>query len=63
LNTKPGTSSLIPPIDGLDAVDFLDAENWLDGAELPGRLVAIGDGYISDWRWRNSTAASPAMSS
>src|SRR5260370_34618404 len=41
-----GTRSLILPIDGLDAVDFLDAENWLDGAELPGRLVAIGGGYI-----------------
>ena len=41
-----GTRSLIPPIDGLGAVDFLDAENWLDGAELPGRLVMIGGGYI-----------------
>src|SRR5260370_23264900 len=41
-----GTRSLIPPIDGLDEVDFLDAENWLDGGELPGRLVMIGGGYI-----------------
>ena len=41
-----GTRSLIPPIPGLDEVDFLDAENWLDGAELPGRLVVIGGGSI-----------------
>jgi pyruvate/2-oxoglutarate dehydrogenase complex dihydrolipoamide dehydrogenase (E3) component len=41
-----GTRSLIPPIPGLDKVDFLDAENWLDRAELPGRLVMIGGGSI-----------------
>src|SRR5499427_6945511 len=41
-----GTRSLIPPIPGLDEVDFLDAENWLDRAELPGRLVVIGGGSI-----------------
>ena len=41
-----GTRSLIPPIPGLDQLDFLDAENWLDRAELPGRLAMIGGGSI-----------------
>lgn len=41
-----GTRSQIPPIDGLDEIDFLDPENWLDRPELPGRLVVIGGGYI-----------------
>jgi pyruvate/2-oxoglutarate dehydrogenase complex dihydrolipoamide dehydrogenase (E3) component len=41
-----GTRNLIPPIPGLDEVDFLDAENWLDRSELPGRLVIIGGGSI-----------------
>ena len=40
-----GTRSLIPPIDGLDEIDFLDAGNWLDRPQLPGRLVVIGGGY------------------
>ncbi len=41
-----GTRSLIPDIEGLDAVDFLDAGNWLDGSDLPSHLVVIGGGYI-----------------
>jgi pyruvate/2-oxoglutarate dehydrogenase complex dihydrolipoamide dehydrogenase (E3) component len=41
-----GTRSLIPPIDGLDEIDFLDAGNWLDRPELPDALVVIGGGYI-----------------
>lgn len=44
LNT--GTRSLIPPIDGLDGVDLITAENWLDKPELPGRLAIVGGGYI-----------------
>lgn len=44
LNT--GTRSLIPPIRGLDAVDFLTSENWLDHTELPEHLAMIGGGYI-----------------
>jgi pyruvate/2-oxoglutarate dehydrogenase complex dihydrolipoamide dehydrogenase (E3) component len=41
-----GTRSLVPPIDGLDEVDFLDAGNWLDGKELPRQLAILGGGYI-----------------
>jgi pyruvate/2-oxoglutarate dehydrogenase complex dihydrolipoamide dehydrogenase (E3) component len=41
-----GTRSLIPPIDGLDEIDFLHAGNWLDRPELPDALVVIGGGSI-----------------
>ncbi len=41
-----GTRSTIPPIEGLDKVDFICAENWLDTAKLPEHLVIIGGGYI-----------------
>lgn len=41
-----GTRSLVPPIDGLEAVDFICAENWLEQRELPTRLAIIGGGYI-----------------
>ena len=44
LNT--GTRTLIPPIDGLDAVDFIDAGNWMDREDLPGHLVLVGGSYI-----------------
>lgn len=44
LNT--GTRTLIPPIDGLDTVDYIDAGNWLDHTELPEHLAIIGGGYI-----------------
>jgi pyruvate/2-oxoglutarate dehydrogenase complex dihydrolipoamide dehydrogenase (E3) component len=44
LNT--GTRSLIPSIEGLDSVEFIHAENWLDRPELPERLAIIGGGYI-----------------
>ena len=44
LNT--GTRSLIPPIEGLKDIDFLDAGNWLHRPDLPGHLVIIGGGYI-----------------
>src|SRR5438067_4461408 len=41
-----GTRSLVPPIDGLDQVDFIHAENWLEKTDLPGYLAIIGGGYI-----------------
>lgn len=44
LNT--GTRTLIPPVDGLDAVDYIDAGNWMDREDLPGHLVLVGGSYI-----------------
>jgi pyruvate/2-oxoglutarate dehydrogenase complex dihydrolipoamide dehydrogenase (E3) component len=41
-----GTRSTIPPIDGLDELDFICAENWLESTELPRHLAIIGGGYI-----------------
>ena len=41
-----GTRSLMPPIEGVDGIDFLDAGNWLDRSQLPGRLAIVGGGYI-----------------
>lgn len=41
-----GTRSAIPPIPGLDKIDYLTAENWLDHPELPEHLALIGGGYI-----------------
>ncbi|MBI1188670.1 MAG: mercuric reductase [Alphaproteobacteria bacterium] len=41
-----GTRSVLPPIEGLDAVDFLDAGNWLEHSDLPGHLAVLGAGYI-----------------
>jgi pyruvate/2-oxoglutarate dehydrogenase complex dihydrolipoamide dehydrogenase (E3) component len=41
-----GTRSLIPPIEGMDSVDFMHAENWLDRPELPECLAIVGGGYI-----------------
>ena len=44
LNT--GTRTLVPPIDGLDSIDYIDSGNWLDHTELPEHLAIIGGGYI-----------------
>jgi pyruvate/2-oxoglutarate dehydrogenase complex dihydrolipoamide dehydrogenase (E3) component len=44
LNT--GTRTLIPPIEGLEAVDFIDSGNWMDREELPGHLAVVGGSYI-----------------
>ena len=41
-----GTRSTIPPIEGLNDVPFICAENWLEQPELPERLAVIGGGYI-----------------
>lgn len=41
-----GAKTVIPPIDGLDSVGFIESSSWLDHEELPGRLVVIGGGYI-----------------
>ncbi len=44
LNT--GTRSLVPPIQGLTDIDFLDAGNWLYRPDLPAHLAIVGGGYI-----------------
>ncbi|MCY7376112.1 MAG: mercuric reductase [Pyrinomonadaceae bacterium] len=44
LNT--GTRSVIPKIEGLEKVKFIDAGNWLENKELPAHLVIIGGSYI-----------------
>jgi pyruvate/2-oxoglutarate dehydrogenase complex dihydrolipoamide dehydrogenase (E3) component len=41
-----GTRSLIPPIEGLDEVDFIHSENWLERTDLPNHLAIIGGGYV-----------------
>lgn len=41
-----GTRSAIPPIDGLEHIDYLHASNWLQQPERPRRLVMIGGSYI-----------------
>jgi pyruvate/2-oxoglutarate dehydrogenase complex dihydrolipoamide dehydrogenase (E3) component len=41
-----GTRSTIPAIEGLDKVNFICAENWLDIMKLPEHLAIIGGGYI-----------------
>ena len=40
-----GTRSRIPSVRGIADVDPLTAENWLDRAKLPKRLVVLGAGY------------------
>jgi pyruvate/2-oxoglutarate dehydrogenase complex dihydrolipoamide dehydrogenase (E3) component len=42
-----GTRSEIPQIEGLDAVDFLHAGNWLDRPELPSHVVFLGGGAVA----------------
>ena len=41
-----GTRSEIPKIEGLDKIDYLRSENWLDHTELPDHLAMIGGGYV-----------------
>jgi pyruvate/2-oxoglutarate dehydrogenase complex dihydrolipoamide dehydrogenase (E3) component len=40
-----GTRSRIPPVRGLEKVDFMTAENWLDRRRRPEHLVVLGGGY------------------
>jgi len=44
LNT--GTRTLLPPIEGLDEVDYIESGNWLEKTELPGSLAVLGGSYI-----------------
>ncbi|HET6545790.1 MAG TPA: FAD-dependent oxidoreductase [Rhodanobacteraceae bacterium] len=41
-----GAEPLVPPIDGLDRIDYLTSENVWSLRELPARLVVLGGGPI-----------------
>ncbi len=41
-----GTRNVVPPIPGLDAVDYLDNEGILNLRTLPQHLLILGGGYI-----------------
>jgi pyruvate/2-oxoglutarate dehydrogenase complex dihydrolipoamide dehydrogenase (E3) component len=41
-----GTRSVVPPIDGLNEIDYIAAETWLERDVLPKHLVMIGAGAI-----------------
>ena len=40
-----GTRSRVPRLPGLEAIDPLTAENWLDRPDLPEHLAVLGGGY------------------
>jgi pyruvate/2-oxoglutarate dehydrogenase complex dihydrolipoamide dehydrogenase (E3) component len=42
-----GTQSDIPGIEGLDQIEYLTSESWVDNSVLPKRLVILGGGYIA----------------
>jgi pyruvate/2-oxoglutarate dehydrogenase complex dihydrolipoamide dehydrogenase (E3) component len=41
-----GTRTLLPPIEGLDEVEYIESGNWLEKTELPDSLAVIGGSYI-----------------
>jgi len=41
-----GTRTLLPPMEGLDEVDYIESGNWLEKTELPESLAVIGGSYI-----------------
>jgi pyruvate/2-oxoglutarate dehydrogenase complex dihydrolipoamide dehydrogenase (E3) component len=41
-----GTRTLLPPIEGLDEVDYIESGNWLEKTELPESLAVLGGSYI-----------------
>ncbi|MDQ6620265.1 MAG: mercuric reductase [Pseudomonadota bacterium] len=41
-----GTRNLVPSIEGLEDIDFLDADHWLEHKLLPQRLLIVGGGYV-----------------
>ncbi len=41
-----GTRTLIPPIEGIEGVDFLESGNWLETTELPEHLSIVGGSYV-----------------
>jgi pyruvate/2-oxoglutarate dehydrogenase complex dihydrolipoamide dehydrogenase (E3) component len=44
LNT--GTRDTIPPVDGLDGIDYFTSRTILDLRQLPDHLVVVGGGYV-----------------
>ncbi len=44
--SNTGARAIVPPIPGLDTVDFLTNKEMLKLAELPRHLVIVGGGYI-----------------
>jgi len=42
-----GARTVIPPIPGLDSVDYLTNESVLELSEKPGSLIIMGGGYIA----------------
>lgn len=41
-----GTRTLVPPIEGLESVDFIHSGNWLERTELPEHVAIVGGSYI-----------------
>jgi pyruvate/2-oxoglutarate dehydrogenase complex dihydrolipoamide dehydrogenase (E3) component len=41
-----GTRRFLPPLPGLDRVDVLHSDNWLEQEQLPESLAVLGGGYI-----------------
>lgn len=41
-----GAKSSVPPISGLEDIEYISAENWLDHSDLPEHLAVVGGGYI-----------------
>lgn len=41
-----GTRSILPPIEHLEHLDVLTAENWLERPDLPASLLVVGGGPI-----------------
>jgi pyruvate/2-oxoglutarate dehydrogenase complex dihydrolipoamide dehydrogenase (E3) component len=41
-----GTRTLLPPIGGLDEIDYIESGNWLERTELPESLAVVGGSYI-----------------
>lgn len=41
-----GTRTLLPPIEGLEEIDYIESGNWLEKTELPEHLAVVGGSYI-----------------
>ncbi|CAN5888756.1 FAD-containing oxidoreductase [soil metagenome] len=44
LNT--GTRTMVPPIEGLDEINYIDSGNWLEHTDLPEHVAIVGGGVI-----------------